>query len=118
MFRLNKFTLVKLTGPFSLTSSSLSLSLSLSNVKVQTLSLSPAHLKFLSPPNTFTAGGYSWAIYFYRMARMASEGADVRALFELKLLDQSEKKMHKVYSQFSRPPDSGPYTIRNRGIMW
>nr|POF11175.1 btb/poz and math domain-containing protein 2 [Quercus suber] len=82
--------------------------------------------------NTFTAGGYSWEIYFYPNGKneqdnatyvslfivLASEGTDVRALFELKLLDQSEKTRHKVYSQFSRPPDSGPCTIRKRGIMW
>ncbi|XP_050252602.1 BTB/POZ and MATH domain-containing protein 2-like isoform X3 [Quercus robur] len=78
--------------------------------------------------DTFTAGGYSWAIYFYPDGKkvqydapyaslfivLASEGTDVRALFELKLLDQSGKERHKVHTQF----DSGPYTIRNCGSMW
>ncbi|XP_030935664.1 uncharacterized protein LOC115960813 isoform X2 [Quercus lobata] len=78
--------------------------------------------------DTFTAGGYSWAIYFYPDGKkvqydapyaslfivLASEGTDVRALFELKLLDQSGKGRHKVHTQF----DSGPYTIRNCGSMW
>ena len=78
--------------------------------------------------DTFTAGDYSWAIYFYPDGKkvqydapyaslfivLASEGTDVRAFFELKLLDQSGKGRHKVHTQF----DSGPYTIRNRGSMW
>nr|POF11259.1 btb/poz and math domain-containing protein 2 [Quercus suber] len=82
--------------------------------------------------DTFTAGGYSWAIYFYPDGEnvqdnatyvslfivLVSEGTDVRALFGLKLLDQSGKEKHKVYNEFRRPPDSGPYTIRNRGCMW
>ena len=78
--------------------------------------------------NTFTAGGHCWEIYFYPDGKnvqdnatyvslfivLASEGTDVRALFELKLLDQSGKGRHKVHNQF----DSGPYTIRSRGSMW
>ncbi|KAF3945599.1 hypothetical protein CMV_028041 [Castanea mollissima] len=78
--------------------------------------------------DTFTAGYYSWAIYFYPDGKkvqydapyvslfivLVSEGSDVRALFELKLLDQSGKGRHKVHTQF----DSEPYTIRNRGSMW
>nr|POF11172.1 btb/poz and math domain-containing protein 2 [Quercus suber] len=78
--------------------------------------------------DTFTAGGYSWAIYFYPDGKnvqdnatyvslflvLASEGTDVRALLELKLLDQSGKERHKVHIQF----DSGPYTFGNRGQMW
>ncbi|XP_050252606.1 BTB/POZ and MATH domain-containing protein 2-like isoform X7 [Quercus robur] len=80
--------------------------------------------------DTFTAGGYSWAIYFYPDGRnvqgnvtyvslyigLASEGTDVRALFELKLLDQSGKERHKVY--FDTQFDRGPYTFRKRGSMW
>ena len=78
--------------------------------------------------DTFTAGGHFWAIYFYPDGEnvqdnatyvslfivLASEGTDVRALFELKLLDQSGKERRKVHNQF----DSGPYTIRSRGSMW
>ena len=80
--------------------------------------------------DTFTAGGYSWAIYFYPdganvqdnatyvslFIGLASEGTDVRALFELKLLDQSGKERHKVY--FDTQFDGGPYTYRKRGQMW
>ncbi|KAK9984127.1 hypothetical protein SO802_033652 [Lithocarpus litseifolius] len=34
------------------------------------------------------------------------------------LLDQSGKERHKVHTQFGRTPESGPYTIKNRGSMW
>ena len=67
--------------------------------------------------DTFTAGGYSWAIYFYPDGKngqdnatyvslylgLASEGTDVRALFELKLLDQSGKERHKVQTHRPHP---------------
>ena len=58
------------------------------------------------------------ATYVSLFIVLASEGTDVRALFELSLLDQSGKERHKVYTQFGRPPDCGPYTISNRGIKW
>ncbi|KAM3683745.1 hypothetical protein ACB094_12G170200 [Castanea mollissima] len=78
--------------------------------------------------DTFTAGGHSWAIYFYPDGEnvqdnaryvslfigLASEGTDVRALFELKLLDQSGKERHEGRAQFDR----GPYTFSKRGSMW
>nr|POF11256.1 btb/poz and math domain-containing protein 2 [Quercus suber] len=78
--------------------------------------------------DTFTAGGYSWAIYFYPdgynvqdnatyvslYIGLASEGTDVRALYELKLLDQSGKERHKVLTGFDR----GPRTFSNRGQIW
>ncbi|KAL4597120.1 hypothetical protein ACB092_12G213000 [Castanea dentata] len=78
--------------------------------------------------DTFTAGGYSWAIYFYPDGKnvqdkatyvslfigLASEGTDVRALFELKLLDQSGKERHEGRAQFDR----GPYTFSKRGSIW
>ncbi|KZV40609.1 BTB/POZ and MATH domain-containing protein 2-like [Dorcoceras hygrometricum] len=81
---------------------------------------------------TFMVGGYSWAIYFYPDGKsvednatyvslfiaLASEGQDVRALFELTLLDQSGKERHKVHSHFGRPLESGPYTLKYRGSMW
>ncbi|KAK9945398.1 hypothetical protein M0R45_010918 [Rubus argutus] len=64
----------------------------------------------------FNVGGYSWAIYFYPDGKsvednatyvslfiaLASEGTDVRALFELTLLDQSGNERHKVHSHFGR----------------
>ena len=80
----------------------------------------------------FMVGGYSWAIYFYPDGKspednatyvslfiaLASEGADVRALFELTLLDQSDRGRHKVHSHFERALESGPYTLKYRGSMW
>ncbi|KAJ7972837.1 BTB/POZ and MATH domain-containing protein [Quillaja saponaria] len=82
--------------------------------------------------DTFSVGGYEWAIYFYPDGKsvednaayvslfiaLASEGTDVRALFELTLLDQSGKERHKVHSHFERTLDSGPYTLKYRGSMW
>lgn len=82
--------------------------------------------------DTFMVGGYSWAIYFYPDGKslednatyvslfiaLASEGSDVRALFELTLLDQSGRERHKVHSHFGRALESGPYTLKYRGSMW
>lgn len=81
---------------------------------------------------TFSVGGYQWAVYFYPDGKnqedqslyvsvfiaLASEGTDVRALFELTLLDQSGKGKHKVHSHFDRALESGPYTLKYRGSMW
>ncbi|KAJ1409119.1 TRAF-like [Sesbania bispinosa] len=71
---------------------------------------------------TFTVGGYQWAIYFYPDGKnpednsayvsvfiaLASEGTDVRALFELTLLDQSANGKHKIEHDefFGKVPDS------------
>ncbi|KAJ7541158.1 hypothetical protein O6H91_10G048800 [Diphasiastrum complanatum] len=80
----------------------------------------------------FTVGGYQWAIYFYPDGKnaednslyvsvfiaLASEGQDVRALFELTLLDQSGKGKHKIHSHFDRSLEGGPYTLKYRGSMW
>ncbi|KAK6164005.1 hypothetical protein DH2020_000869 [Rehmannia glutinosa] len=77
----------------------------------------------------FTVGGYKWAIYFYPDGKnpednstyvsvfiaLASEGTDVRALFELTLVDQSGRGKHKVHSHFDRSLESGPYTLKYRG---
>lgn len=82
--------------------------------------------------DTFTVGGYQWAIYFYPDGKnaednslyvsifiaLASDGTDVRALFELTLRDQSGKGRHKVHSHFDRALESGPYTLKYRGSMW
>lgn len=87
--------------------------------------------KYISS-DTFKVGGYDWAIYFYPDGKnpednsmyvsafiaLASEGTDVRALFELTLLDQSGKGKHKVHSHFDRALDGGPYTLKYRGSMW
>uniref|UniRef100_A0A2N9J1L4 BTB domain-containing protein n=1 Tax=Fagus sylvatica TaxID=28930 RepID=A0A2N9J1L4_FAGSY len=82
--------------------------------------------------DNFTVGGFQWAIYFYPDGKnpednsayvsvfiaLASEGTDVRALFELTLVDQSGKGKHKVHSHFDRALESGPYTLKYRGSMW
>ncbi|XP_043701687.1 BTB/POZ and MATH domain-containing protein 4-like isoform X1 [Telopea speciosissima] len=82
--------------------------------------------------DNFHVGGYEWAIYFYPDGKnpednstyvsvfiaLASEGTDVRALFELTLVDQSGKGKHKVHSHFDRSLESGPYTLKYRGSMW
>ncbi|XP_034893008.1 BTB/POZ and MATH domain-containing protein 5 isoform X1 [Populus alba] len=82
--------------------------------------------------DNFTVGGYQWAIYFYPDGKnpedhsayvsvfiaLASEGTDVRALFELTLVDQSGKGKHKVHSHFDRSLEGGPYTLKYRGSMW
>ncbi|KAJ8747355.1 hypothetical protein K2173_012935 [Erythroxylum novogranatense] len=82
--------------------------------------------------DVFTVGGYDWAIYFYPDGKnpedncmyvsvfiaLASEGTDVRALFELTLVDQSGKGKHKVHSHFDRALESGPYTLKYKGSMW
>lgn len=81
---------------------------------------------------TFMVGGYLWAIYFYPDGKslednssyvslfiaLASDGTDVRALFELKLEDQSGNGNHKVHSHFGRLLESGPYSLKYRGSMW
>ncbi|KAJ0261188.1 BTB/POZ domain-containing protein [Hirschfeldia incana] len=82
--------------------------------------------------DTFVIGGHSWAVYFYPDGKspednssyvslfiaLASEGADVRALFELTLVDQSGNGKHKVHSHFDRVLESGPYTLKYLGSMW
>ncbi|CAN8244247.1 unnamed protein product [Cochlearia groenlandica] len=82
--------------------------------------------------DNFSVGGYQWGIFFYPDGKnpednssyvsvfiaLASEGTEVRALFELSLVDQSGKGNHKVHSHFERSPDTGPYTLKYRGSMW
>lgn len=82
--------------------------------------------------DNFSVGGYQWGIFFYPDGKnpedkssyvsvfiaLASEGTEVRALFELALVDQSGKGKHKVHSHFERSLDSGPYTLKYRGSMW
>lgn len=95
------------------------------------LSKGIGHGKYLTS-DQFTVGGYQWAIYFYPDGKnpednsayvsvfiaLASEGTDVRALFELALIDQSGKEKHKVHSHFVRAMVDGPYTLKYRGSMW
>ncbi|GAB4827504.1 BTB/POZ and MATH domain-containing protein 3 [Ancistrocladus abbreviatus] len=87
--------------------------------------------KYISS-DPFTVGGHDWAIYFYPDGKnlednsayvsvfiaLASEGIDVRALFELKLVDQSGNAKHKLHTHFERALESGPYSLKYRGSMW
>ncbi|XP_031116092.1 BTB/POZ and MATH domain-containing protein 3-like isoform X2 [Ipomoea triloba] len=87
--------------------------------------------KYISS-DTFSVGGYDWAVYFYPDGKnvedssiyvsvfiaLASEGTDVRALFELTLMDHSGRGKHKVHSHFDRALESGPYTLKYKGSMW
>ncbi|KAK0601147.1 hypothetical protein LWI29_021648 [Acer saccharum] len=81
--------------------------------------------------DTFSVAGHQWVIYFYPDGRdfdnsnyvsvfiaLASEGTDVRALFEITLLDQSGKGKHKIHSHFDCIPQNGPYTLKFQGSMW
>ncbi|KAI3932974.1 hypothetical protein MKW98_029207 [Papaver atlanticum] len=87
--------------------------------------------KFINS-SVFTVGGYEWGIYFYPdghsfahkefvsvfIVLLVSPSTDVRALFELKLLDQSGKGRHKVDSHFDSPLETGPFTLKSRGSIW
>ncbi|KAJ6817100.1 BTB/POZ and MATH domain-containing protein 2-like [Iris pallida] len=82
--------------------------------------------------DVFSVGGRDWAVYFYPDGKaaedgaayvslfvaLAGEGTDVRALFELTLVDQSGRGRHKVHSHFARALADGPYTLKYRGSMW
>jgi speckle-type POZ protein len=81
---------------------------------------------------SFSVGGFEWAIYFYPDGKspedeaayvslfiaLASEGTDVRALFQLTLVDQSGNGQDKVHTHFGRSLEGGPYTLKYRGSMW
>lgn len=87
--------------------------------------------KYISS-DLFTVGGHQWAIYFYPDGKnpednsgyvsvfiaLASDATDVRALFELTLLDQSGQGKHKIHTHFDRLLESGPYTLKYKGSMW
>ncbi|EOA26232.1 hypothetical protein CARUB_v100174341mg, partial [Capsella rubella] len=82
--------------------------------------------------DSFSVGGYKWTIFVYPDGKnsedsssyvsvfvaLASDGTEVRALFELALVDQSGKGNHKVHSHFDRSLDGGPYTLKYKGSMW
>ncbi|RID69972.1 hypothetical protein BRARA_C02029 [Brassica rapa] len=82
--------------------------------------------------DVFSIAGYDWAIYFYPDGKnpednsayvslfiaLASDSSDIRALFELTLMDQSGKGRHKVHSHFDRTLEGGPYTLKCKGSMW
>ncbi|KAJ0259507.1 BTB/POZ and MATH domain-containing protein 3 [Hirschfeldia incana] len=82
--------------------------------------------------DVFSVGGYDWVIYFYPDGKnpeenstyvslfiaLASDSSDIRALFELTLMDQSGKGKHKVHSHFDRALEGGPYTLKYKGSMW
>ncbi|KAL2951490.1 hypothetical protein AAZX31_19G053500 [Glycine max] len=80
---------------------------------------------------TFIVGGFQWAIYFFPDGRdpkdnavyvsvfvaLHSKSTNVRALFDLTLLDLCKKGEHKVHSHFSHSLTIGPYTLINHGSM-
>ncbi|KAL0740154.1 hypothetical protein Bca4012_081667 [Brassica carinata] len=82
--------------------------------------------------DVFSVGGYDWVIYFYPDGKnpeenstyvslfiaLASDSSDIRALFELTLVDQSGRGRHKVHSHFDRALEGGPYTLKYKGSMW
>nr|KYP63881.1 Protein roadkill [Cajanus cajan] len=80
---------------------------------------------------SFSVGGYEWGIYFYPdgsklednkyvsiFVALLSDATNVRALFELAMLDQSGEDDHKINSHFDRTPDAGPHTLKFKGSMW
>lgn len=82
--------------------------------------------------DTFTVGGCTWAICFFPDGKcledncayvslfisLACDATDVRALFELSLMDQSGKGRDKVHSHFGRALETGPYALKSMGSMW
>lgn len=78
--------------------------------------------------HVFTAGGYDWIIHFFPdggnledrssycsvFLVLASDGSEVRALFEVTLLDQTGNGQHLVFGHFSHSP---PCTLNYRGHM-
>jgi hypothetical protein len=62
--------------------------------------------------------GEDGAVYVSLFIALASEGTDVRALFEVTLVDQSGKGQDKVHTHFGRSLESGPYTLKYRDSMW
>ena len=69
-------------------------------------------------PSTSTPDGKNDednAAYVSLFIALASEGTNVRALFELALLDQNGRDNPKVHSHFNRMMDVGPYTLKYRG---
>ncbi|KAH0887118.1 hypothetical protein HID58_063214, partial [Brassica napus] len=81
--------------------------------------------------DVFSVNGYDWVIYFYPDGKnpeenstyvslfiaLASDSSDIRALFELTLMDQSGRGRHKVHSHFDRALEGGPYTLKYKGSM-
>lgn len=57
-------------------------------------------------------------MYVSVFVALVSEATDVRALFELTLVDHSGKGRDKVNSHFDRTLESGPYSLKYKGSMW
>ncbi|KAJ4906767.1 BTB/POZ and MATH domain-containing protein 3 [Raphanus sativus] len=82
----------------------------------------------------FSIAGYDWVVYFYPDGKnpednsayvslfvsLESDSSDIRALFELKLMDQSGKGRHKVHSHFDGTLEGGPrpHTLKSKCSMW
>ncbi|KAL2320510.1 hypothetical protein Fmac_029479 [Flemingia macrophylla] len=81
---------------------------------------------------TFSVGGYEWIVLFYPeghndedndyvsifVALVSEDATNVRALFELVMLDQTGEDNHQVNSHFDLLPDTGPHTLKAEGSMW
>lgn len=78
----------------------------------------------------FPAGGHEWVFYFFPRGRvpadgdyssayfaLQSEASDVRALFMLRLEDQSGNGNHLIFTHFDHSLVHGPITLM-RGYMW
>ncbi|XP_074334240.1 uncharacterized protein LOC141671785 [Apium graveolens] len=81
--------------------------------------------------DTFTAGGYDWAITLYPNGkkdqfkdyislyiRLESKKTDVSAVFELTVVDQSGKGKHIIQTQFGRLQEKQPFLIKRCGSQW
>ncbi|MCH80531.1 BTB/POZ and MATH domain-containing protein 2-like [Trifolium medium] len=84
-------------------------------------------------PEPLSVDGHDFAVYFYPDGKngddngaylslfivLVSEGSkNVKALFELGILDQSGSQNHIVHSQFRTVPKCGPYMLKCSGSMW
>ncbi|XP_057438821.1 BTB/POZ and MATH domain-containing protein 5-like isoform X2 [Lotus japonicus] len=81
----------------------------------------------------FAVDGHDFAVYFYPDGKNADDGGayvsifivlvseaskNVKALFELGVLDQSGNQKHIVHSHFHTMPECGPYMLTCSGSMW
>ncbi|XP_030534638.1 BTB/POZ and MATH domain-containing protein 3-like [Rhodamnia argentea] len=81
--------------------------------------------------DAFAVGGYDWTIYFYpggmspedseyssAFIALMTDDSDVRALYELRVEDQSGNGNHQVFTLFHHPLVKGPHTLMYRENMW
>ncbi|KAL8107289.1 exocyst complex component EXO70C1-like [Apium graveolens] len=81
--------------------------------------------------DTFTSGGYDWAITLYPNGRkekykeyisiyirLESDATDVNALFELILVDQSGNNKHIIRTRFGGLQEERPFLMSRRRTRW